>query len=136
MSTYSVTSNIPEVEAYRRLRVKAGLSPKSERAAEKGLSNTLYAVTIYEEDQLIAMGRVIGDGGCFLQIVDIAVHPQFQGKGLGKQVMSQLMTYVDEIAEIGTNVSLMADVPADQLYLKFGFEYAAPRSLGMWKTYK
>ncbi|MFD2882298.1 hypothetical protein ACFTAO_51075 [Paenibacillus rhizoplanae] len=31
------------------------------------------------------MGRVIGDGGCFFQVTDIAVKPSFQGRGLGKK---------------------------------------------------
>lgn len=31
-----------------------------------------------------------------------------------------------------TNVSLIADVPADRLYMKYGFQYTEPRSRGMY----
>ena len=33
----------------------------------------MFNVTLYENDMLIGMGRVIGDGGTVFQIVDIAV---------------------------------------------------------------
>ncbi|MNI32668.1 Acetyltransferase (GNAT) family protein [compost metagenome] len=67
-----------------------------------------------------------------MQIVDIAVRPDFQGRGLGKMIMKELIDYLDREAPPKTYVSLMADVPADQLYLKFGFQYTAPRSQGMY----
>lgn len=81
------------------------------------------------------MGRIIGDGGCFFQIVDIAVNPVYQGKGLGKLIMAKITSYLDEEAPKGAYVSLIADVPADRLYQKFGFDYTYPKSVGMYKKY-
>lgn len=63
----------PSVKDYCELRVKAGMSPKSEGAARKGLPHACFNITIYEEAMLI------GDGGTAFQIVDIAVHPSYQG---------------------------------------------------------
>lgn len=40
------------------------------------------------------MGRLIGDGGCFCQLVDICNLPDFQGKGLGQLIMKNLVSYV------------------------------------------
>lgn len=37
---------------------------------------------IEQGNRAVGMGRVIGDGGCFFQIVDIAVDPADQGQGL------------------------------------------------------
>ena len=37
-----------------------------------------------ESRPVIAIGCPIGDGALFLQVVDIAVHPAHQRKGLGK----------------------------------------------------
>ncbi|MDF5607406.1 GNAT family N-acetyltransferase, partial [Vibrio parahaemolyticus] len=53
---------VPSPEEYCEMRVKAGLSPKSLQAAEIGLPNSLYGVSIRDEGALIAMGRVVGDG--------------------------------------------------------------------------
>ncbi|MDW4191679.1 GNAT family N-acetyltransferase [Staphylococcus saprophyticus] len=117
---------------YRNLRKVAGLSEKSQKAAEKGISNACFNVTIYHGTDLIGMGRVIGDGGTAFQIIDIAVNPEFQGQGYGKTIMSHIMSYVENEAEEGTYVSLMADYPADQLYAQYGFITTEPHSCGMY----
>jgi len=49
--------------------------------------------------------------------------------------MSELINYLDEHAPAHSYVSLIADLPADQLYKKFGFDYTQPRSVGMYKKY-
>jgi len=123
----------PSVEEYRALRVLAGLSPKTAEAAARGLPNTVFGVSLREGERLLAMGRIIGDGGCFLQVVDIAVVPDRQGQGLGKAVMAQLDAWLRTNA-IGAYVSLIADGQAHRLYAQFGFTLTAPRSVGMAKV--
>lgn len=77
------------------------------------------------------MGRLVGDGGCFFQVTDIAVDPDHQGRGLGKLIMAGIMEYVDSELPKTAYVSLIADVPANKLYEKVGFAETAPRSVGM-----
>ena len=125
----------PQVEEYCDLRVSAGMNPKSIEAARKGLPNACFNITIYDNESLIAMGRVIGDGGTVFQIVDIAVDKGYQGRGYGRIIMEEIMTYIENVAEKGTYVSLMADYPADKLYEKFGFISTEPYSKGMYKKY-
>ncbi|MCF7750005.1 GNAT family N-acetyltransferase [Bacillus subtilis subsp. subtilis] len=122
----------PGVAEYRRLRVLAGLSPKSLEAATAGLPNTVFGVSIREGAQLLAMGRIVGDRGCFLQVVDIAVVPEWQGRGLGRWVMQQLDLWLQANA-VGAYVSLIADGQAHRLYAQFGFVETAPASVGMAK---
>ena len=118
------------IEDYRNLRKICGLSEKSQEAAEIGLKNTMYSVALFEENQIIGMGRIIGDGGTFAQVVDICVHPSFQGKGLGKTIMEYLMNFVKNLPK-SCYISLIADGEASFLYEKFGFEEVAPKSKGM-----
>ncbi|MFT4104720.1 MAG: GNAT family N-acetyltransferase [Lacrimispora sp.] len=131
----AVLYEVPNAQEYNNLRIISGLSPKDETASETGLKNSIFMVTLRDSDKLIGMGRVIGDKGCFYQIVDIAVAPQYQGKGLGKQIMSEINMYLENHVPKDSYVSLIADVPADKLYERFGFEYSAPRSVGMAKRY-
>lgn len=123
----------PGVDEYRELRVLAGLSPKSLEAATLGLSNTVFGVCLRDGERLLAMGRLIGDRGCFLQVVDIAVLPEWQGRGLGKAVMQQLDDWL-RVHAVGAYVSLIADGQANRLYAQFGFAETAPRSVGMAKV--
>jgi GNAT superfamily N-acetyltransferase len=123
----------PDVDEYRALRVAAGLSPKSHEAATLGLPHTVFGVSIRDGRRLVAMGRLIGDRGCFLQVVDIAVVPDRQGQGLGKAVMAELDAWLHANAQ-GAYVSLIADGQAHRLYAQFGFTVTAPRSVGMAKV--
>ncbi len=104
-----VTYDIPTCEDYCALRINAGMSPKTREAAEKGLPNALFTVTLYDKDRLIGMGRVIGDGGTVFQIVDIAVLKSYQGQGYGSQIMEHIMKYIKNVAVESTYVSLIAD---------------------------
>jgi len=76
------------------------------------------------------MGRVVGDGAMNFEIVDIAVDPAHQGQGLGLGIMEQIMAYLDQNAQKGALISMMADIPA--FYEKFGFQLMRPESEGMY----
>ncbi|MEZ9525676.1 GNAT family N-acetyltransferase [Enterovibrio norvegicus] len=132
--TYEVLEQTPSSEEYCQLRLDAGLSAKSLEAAHVGLSNSLYTVCVRDSNGLVGMGRVIGDGACFFQIVDIAVNPNHQGLGLGKTIMEKIESYLEKAANDGSYVSLIADKP--EFYEKLGFDYTAPEAYGMYKRLK
>jgi GNAT superfamily N-acetyltransferase len=127
---YSSHYETPAVDDYLRLRRVAGLTPRSMAAAEKGLPNTVAGVVIRKDGRAVGMGRLIGDG-LFYQVVDIAVEPEHQKKGLGKAIMACLMAELDKQATSEIYVSLIADGEAHRLYAQFGFAPTAPASIGM-----
>ena len=127
---YMVSVEVPDVEDYCRLRRVAGLTPRSETAAKAGLPNTVAGVVVRRGAEVVGMGRVMGDGLCY-QVVDIAVEPAHQGRGLGKAIMSALMRELKQIAPAEAYVSLIADGEAKHLYAQYGFEPTAPASIGM-----
>lgn len=127
---YEFIHSVPPVEDFLRLREISGLTPRPREAAEKALPNSLYGVHVKKGEQIVGMGRVVGDGALNFEIVDVAVEPDHQGNGLGRGVMEHIMEYLDEQAPKGALISLMADVPA--LYEKFGFRLMRPDSEGMY----
>lgn len=131
MLKYSLRSEAPAPSEYLTLRRAAGLSKKTNKAAQLGLPNSLFAVCIRNNDDLIAMGRVIGDGGCNFEIVDVAVHPDFRRRGLGSRIMEALITYLRSNAPKSAYVSVVAHEGAPALYHKFGFRPTFPTSFGM-----
>jgi ribosomal protein S18 acetylase RimI-like enzyme len=131
MLPYALVEQVPGCDEYIALRLAAGLSEKTREAALKGLPGTLFAVCVRTRDRLIGMGRIIGDGGCHFEVVDIAVHPDYQRRGIGYQIMEALMQYLRSNAPKSAHVSLLADNGAPALYRKFGFEFTAPDSVGM-----
>ena len=128
---YELAIEVPSAEEYRHLRVSAGLSPKSVEGAALGLPNTWFAVVIRHGGQVVGMGRVIGDGGLFFQVVDIAVEPDHQARGLGRVIVGTIVQHLRQHAPAGAYVSLIADGEAHRLYSSFGFSLTAPASVGM-----
>jgi predicted N-acetyltransferase YhbS len=128
---YELVETTPSSADYHRLRIIAGLSPKSAEAAAAGLPNTIYAVVIRKDGEAVGMGRIVGDRGLFFQIVDIAVDPKHQKQGLGKRIVGALVEHLHQTAPAGAYVSLIADGEAHRLYSLFGFRPTAPVSIGM-----
>jgi len=128
---YTTRLAIPAIATYQQLRVAAGLSAKTMEAAARGLPNSLFAVQVLHGDEVVGMGRIIGDGGCFFQVTDIAVLPAHQDKGLGKLIMREIMRFIETDVPQSAYVSLIADGQAQDLYVQFGFRHTAPASVGM-----
>ena len=128
--TYSEST--PDVAEYLELRQSVDFSPRTEEAARRGLPGSLWAITVRDHDgRLIGMARVVGDGGCSYLVVDVIVHPEFQGQGIGSEMMRRMDAWIDRAVPRGAMISLLADVPGRKLYERHGFEYAAPDSVGM-----
>jgi GNAT superfamily N-acetyltransferase len=134
---YELREEVPSVSDYINIRLNAGLSRKSEEAATIGLPNSLFSVVVYFNNEAIGIGRVIGDGGCFFEITDMAVLPEHQKKGVGVLIMEALVGYLHSNAPSTAYVSLMADHGTPHFYEKFGFTYSEmPKSSGMYMRIK
>ena len=131
MSDIVLVERFPDVDGYLQLRAAAGMHEKSREAASRALPNTLYGVQLQRDGELVGMGRVIGDNGCFFTIVDIAVAPEWQGQGLGKRIMAALDAWLLRNVPPSAYVTLVADGDAKHLYSKFGFVESAPVAVNM-----
>jgi GNAT superfamily N-acetyltransferase len=129
--SYSLVEGVPSIEDYRRLRAVSGLTPRSAEAAALGLPNTIHGVHVRKDGQAVGMGRIIGDGALVFQVVDVAVDPEHQGRGLGHAIMAALVAHLRDRIPAEAYVSLIADGEAHRLYARFGFEPVAPASIGM-----
>ncbi|WP_409340252.1 GNAT family N-acetyltransferase [Paenibacillus sp. MBLB4367] len=122
----------PGIKEYLELRLAAGLSQKEESAAGTALSHSVFSVVIRNDDsELIGMGRIIGDGGCYYQVVDIAVNRSYQDKGLDKVLMDEITEYLNLHIPKDADVLLLAEVPAIGLYQKYGFEFTYPKAISL-----
>ena len=131
MDDIQLVERFPDVDDYCRLRTLAGMSPRTREAAQRGLPHTLYGVSLLRDAEVVGMGRIIGDGGCFYTVVDIAVAPAHQGKGQGRRIMAALDAWLRRNAQPSAMVSLVADGDAKHLYAKYGFVESAPAAVNM-----
>lgn len=122
MTDWSTVPPVPEDDV--ALRAAAGLGPRSLKAARIARPATLHAVCARDGGGLVAMGRVVGDGGCFALLTDIAVHPDRRGAGLGRQVTARLVAWCERHLPPDCHISLVASGRAVPLYARHGFRPA------------
>ncbi|MEZ5498123.1 MAG: GNAT family N-acetyltransferase [Steroidobacteraceae bacterium] len=128
-----LVEQFPDVDDYLRIGALAGLTPRTETAARRGLANTLYGVSLKHDNEVIGMGRVIGDNGCVFMVVDIAIIPTYQGRGLGTRIMVVLDHWIRRNVPETAYVTLVANGEARNLYAKFGF--AQPPADALYMEY-
>ena len=58
--------------------------PPSLEQTELAMKNTLFKVSIFDGEKIVAMARAIGDKGLCYYIKDVVVHPDYQGRGVGR----------------------------------------------------
>ena len=99
----------------------APLGQKSPADLQKSFSNSMFKCFVYEAGKLVAAGRALADGVDCSYICDVAVHPEYQGQGLGRQVVMRLV----EFSRDHRKIILYAAVGKEPFYLKLGFKRMA-----------
>ncbi|WP_223842583.1 GNAT family N-acetyltransferase [Xanthomonas citri] len=91
----------------------------------------MFGISGYHGSELVAMGRIVGDGACHIQLCDIAVHPRLQRQGLGREVMLRLTAWLDQNLPPSSEVTLIAKGTSNLLYKQHGFVSTAPIAVSM-----
>lgn len=91
---------------------------------ELAMKHTIFRVSVYDKDQIIAMARMIGDLGLNYYIKDVVVKPEYQKKGIGKLLINELMKFIRENGVGGTDIFVELCAVPDKIsfYEQFGFD--------------
>lgn len=110
-------------EQFNSLRVSVDWSPVEPDLAQKGLEHTAFLTVACDNENPIGMARVITDYGYQVLIADVIVHPDYQRKGIGTQMMKQVMAYINDSVAPGQGkaVTLNAAKGREGFYKQFGF---------------
>jgi len=82
----------------------------------KAFENSHTTVFAYHDDQLIGFGRAISDGVFQAAIYDVAINPDYQGKGLGRTIMKNIIARLPKV-----NIILYASPGKEGFYVKLDF---------------
>ena len=90
---------------------------------ELGLKNTLFCVSVWDDDKVIGMARMNGDLGLDYYIKDVVVRPEYQGRGIGRMLISELLKFINDNGIPGTEIFVELCAMPDKIpfYEKFGF---------------
>lgn len=110
-------------EDYISLRNSVGWNNFAEEQVSKSINNAILNITVIDEGETVAMGRLIGDGIYYL-IVDVVVQPEHQGQGIGSTIIDILLKYVEEHTpnDGRASVQLIAEKGKEEFYINRGFK--------------
>ncbi len=118
---FTLKNTAPPLGDFLQLRSKVGWGELDANMAKKSLNNSLFHVTIWFGEQLIGMGRVVGDDAMFFYIQDIIVVPDYQGCGIGSALMAAIEAYLLKSAKKGATIALLAAQGKESFYAHYGY---------------
>ena len=132
--------NTITVDDYNALRTSVGWGEVNAEQAQASLNGSTLVIAAKADDKTVGTGRLIWDSGNSALIKDILVLPDYQGCGIGTEIMERILTYLKERIKPGWGVSidLMSAIGKEKFYEKFGF-VIRPRDrrgsgMDMWLT--
>ncbi|HSV50649.1 MAG TPA: GNAT family N-acetyltransferase [Burkholderiaceae bacterium] len=97
----------------------APLGDKKPADLKTVFSNSMFRCFAYDADgRMVGAGRALADGMDCSYICDVAVHPDQQGLGVGKEIVSRLV----ELSRGHKKIILYAVVGKEPFYRKLGFK--------------
>ena len=79
------------------------------------------------------MARMHGDMGLDYYIKDVIVRPEYQGQGIGRMMINELLKFINDNGISGTNIFVELCAKPDKIpfYEKFGFDMNDAQRLKM-----
>lgn len=73
---------------------------KDLNALEQGFKNSLLVLASFENDELLGIIRVVGDGFTVILVQDILVFPQYQRQGIGTALLKAVLDRYSHVRQI------------------------------------
>ena len=132
LKKYEIKNNIPTLEEYKYLCDSVGWTNYMNfEVAEISLQNSIYCITVKDNNQIIGMGRIVGDGAIYFYIQDIVVHQlskEWYWKENNEYFSRILKWEYSDKAFIG----LFASQGKTSFYEKYDFKDYSPNMTGMF----
>lgn len=114
----------PTLEEYKEMRRAVNFMVLSDRIASNALNNAYHITTVRDNGRAIGMIRVLSDGSYANFITDVMVIPEYQGRGIGTQMMQRTMDFMKSTLLPGETIVLylMSAIGREPFYKQFGFK--------------
>jgi len=111
-------------EEFNRLFRSVGWDAPEVEQVDIALDNSICTFSLYEDNELIGMARLLGDKAMSFYIKDFVILPKNQNKGNGKLLMNTIIATIKNKLSNGYKVSieLISSKGKEEFYEKFGFE--------------
>ncbi len=121
---YRISHNTLDAEDFIRLFDSAGWGRPDRELVETSLKNSYVTFSVLDGEKVIAMARLIGDGGMAFFLKDLIVASEYQGQGVGKGLVEHIEEFIRGELKEGwwCYFQLMSAKNKDEFYLKCGYK--------------
>lgn len=70
------------------------------KVLEQGYQHSLLVLAAYENDELLGIVRVVGDGFTVILIQDILVYPKYQRQGVGTALLKAVLDQYSDVRQV------------------------------------
>jgi len=133
MNDYTIKYNELTAEEFIYLWNTVWNEAPSLRQTELAMKHTAFRVSVWDNDKIVAMARMIGDLGLNYYIKDVVVKPEYQHKGIGRMMINELLKFADKNGINGTGIYIELCAMPDKMpfYQKLGFSSNEAQRLKM-----
>ena len=117
---YRATLELPLASVLTLYRACGWSSAEKPELLHKALVASHSLFTAWDGTMLVGLGNAISDGYLVVYYPHLLVHPEYQGQGIGTQLMRRLLARYEGFHQH----LLIADGRALDFYRKFGFKRA------------
>lgn len=128
---FALVENQLSANDFIRLKIATGFRNRPIDQVERALKNDLLDVVAIVNNEVVGMGRLVGDGVMYWYLQEIIVLPEYQGKGIGTGIVNYLLDYIKKHTEdeTFTSVGLTAAEGKTSFYERFGFQNSSGMNL-------
>ena len=117
-----------------RIRKSLGWNDIPYDLVSKAIAGSMINVSVFDEDKCIGIGRIVGDNALKGMLTDIMVLGEYQGKGVGKLIVTTLIARLTDSVLEGNCFQLEASPTANnrEFYIKCGLKYKPENQDGVY----
>ena len=136
VTDYQLADRLPTVSEHRALAEAVDwLDHFDYNSIGHSLDASQRGVVALSGDDVVGMGRLVGDGSHYFYVQDVIVHPDHTDAGLATLLVERLLEWVGRVAPATAFVGLFASPEAVGVYEDLRFERADDRAqmTGMYR---
>ena len=116
------------------IRESVNWNKLNEDQVKRAIDNSMINVSVFDNDKCIGVGRIVGDNVLKGMFTDIMVRDEYQGKGVGRIILTSLIDKLKDSVNEGESFQLEASPTANnrEFYIKCGLKYKPENQDGVY----
>ena len=131
----NIKYQFPSNKEFNELFDSVGWGSREDSKIDKHRLNSDFAICIYDNNIIVGMARVVGDGS-YYTVYDVVTRKEYQGKGIGTVLMNEIIKWYKSIEDDDTYLYLGASYGKEKFYEKFGFKSRPYGHIGAGMKYE